>query len=70
MRGEGVAPTILNIGTGWEYVVSFTPRTLYPREMVPGVHCIGELVGQRAVLNILEERKTLSHADNQTRFLG
>jgi hypothetical protein len=28
---EGIAPRILNLGTLWRLVVSFTPRPLYPR---------------------------------------
>jgi hypothetical protein len=32
MKGiGGIAPRILNLGTGWRWVVSFTPRPLYPR---------------------------------------
>jgi len=27
----GIAPRILNLGTRWEWVVSFTPWSLYPR---------------------------------------
>jgi hypothetical protein len=29
------SPTILNLGTGWRWVVRFTPRPLYPREKSP-----------------------------------
>jgi hypothetical protein len=32
---EGIGPRILNIGTGWRWVVSFTPRPLYPQEKSP-----------------------------------
>jgi hypothetical protein len=27
----GTAPRILNLGTGWRWVVSFAPRQIYPR---------------------------------------
>jgi hypothetical protein len=28
----GIAPRILDLGTRWRWVVSFTPRPLYPQE--------------------------------------
>jgi hypothetical protein len=31
----GTAPCILNLGTRWRWMVSFTPRPLYPREKSP-----------------------------------
>ena len=31
-RRTGIAPLILNIGTGWWCVINFTPWPLYPRE--------------------------------------
>jgi hypothetical protein len=27
----GIAPRIIDLGTGWRWVVSFTPRLLYPK---------------------------------------
>jgi hypothetical protein len=33
----GIAPRILNPGTRWRWVVSFTPRPLYPRSKSPPV---------------------------------
>jgi hypothetical protein len=30
VRCGGIAPRILNLGTGWRWVVTFTPRALYP----------------------------------------
>jgi hypothetical protein len=44
----GVAPRILGIGTRWRWVVSCTPRPLYPRERAPGTRWIGGWVGLRA----------------------
>jgi hypothetical protein len=29
--GGGIAPRILDLGTRWKWVVSFTPRPLYPQ---------------------------------------
>jgi hypothetical protein len=33
-RSGGIAPHILDLGTGWRCVVSFTPRPLYPKGRV------------------------------------
>jgi len=32
---RGVGPLILNLDTRWRWVVSFRPRPLYPREIIP-----------------------------------
>jgi hypothetical protein len=32
---EGIAPRILELGTRWRLVVSFTPRPLYPQRKSP-----------------------------------
>jgi hypothetical protein len=32
---RGIAPRILDLGTRWRSVVSFTPRPLYPQEKSP-----------------------------------
>jgi len=39
--GSGwIAPRILSLGTRWRWVVSFTLRSLYPRERTPAhSHC-------------------------------
>jgi hypothetical protein len=34
-RGGGLAPRILDLGTRWRPVVSFTPRPLYPQGKRP-----------------------------------
>jgi hypothetical protein len=39
------------------WVVSFTPRPLYPWERVPGTHWIGGWVGPRTVLDAVVKRK-------------
>jgi hypothetical protein len=46
----GIAPRILDLGTRLRWVVSFTPRPLYPRERASGTHWIGGWVGLRAGL--------------------
>jgi hypothetical protein len=51
-----IDPRILNLGTSWS-VVSFTPRSLYPRGKASGAHRIGGWVGHRTGLNDAE-RKT------------
>jgi len=37
-RSGSTHPRILNLITRWRWVVSFTPRPLYPRRKVPGTH--------------------------------
>jgi hypothetical protein len=56
-RSGGIAPRILDLGTRWRWVVSFTPRPLYPRERAPGAHWIGGWVGPKAVLDAEVKRK-------------
>jgi hypothetical protein len=53
----GIAPRILDLSTRWRWVVSFTPRPLYPRGREPGTHWIGGWVGPRAVLDAAVKRK-------------
>jgi hypothetical protein len=56
--GSGdIAPHILDLGTKWRWVVSFTPPPLYPQGKGPGTHWIGGWVGSRAVLNAVVKRK-------------
>ena len=33
MGSSGVAPLVLNLGTGWKLMVNLTPQPLYPREI-------------------------------------
>jgi hypothetical protein len=56
----GIAPRILDLGTRWRWVVSFTTRPLYPRERSPGTHLIGSWVGPRAVRKAVVKRKIRS----------
>jgi hypothetical protein len=49
---------ILDVGTRWRCVVSFTPRPLLLSGKKPGTHWIGGLVGLRACLGSVEFRKS------------
>jgi hypothetical protein len=49
--------TILDLGTSWRRVISFTPRPFYPREIAPGTLWIRGWVGPRAGLETMEKRK-------------
>jgi hypothetical protein len=58
MRGiGGIAPRILDFSNGWRWVVSFTPRPLYPRERSLCTHWIEVWVGARAGLDTVVKRK-------------
>jgi hypothetical protein len=57
----GIATHILDLGTRWRWVVSFTIRQLYPQKKVPGTHWIGGWVGPRAVLDMVVKRKIPIH---------
>jgi hypothetical protein len=47
--GSGsIGPLILNLGTRWKWVVSFTLRPLYPAKRATGIHWIGGWVGPTA----------------------
>jgi len=49
-----IAPLILDLGTRWRWVVSFTPRSLYPGEKrIRGWVC------SRSGLDAMERRKIL-----------
>jgi hypothetical protein len=45
-------------------VVSFTLLPLYSQGKHPGTHWIGSLVGPRAGLDDMEERKSLHYSDS------
>jgi hypothetical protein len=57
---RGIALPILNLDTRRGWVVSTTPRPLYPWER-PGTHCTGGWVGPRTGLDMCE--KSLPHRD-------
>jgi len=56
MGSRGIAPYILDVSTRWRWMVSFTPRPLYPRERVPGTHWIGGWVDPRTVLDAVVKK--------------
>jgi hypothetical protein len=56
-RGSRViALLILDLGARMGWVVSITPRPIYPRER-PGTHCTGGWVGPRAGLDLCEKSR-------------
>jgi hypothetical protein len=55
--GSGnIAPRILDLGTRWRWVVSFTPGRFTPRERAPGTHRLGGCVGPRADVDAVAKR--------------
>jgi hypothetical protein len=64
----GIDPHILDLGTRWRWVVSFTLRPLYPRERAPDTHWTGGWVGPRVVLDTVVKRKIPSpHRESNPR---
>jgi hypothetical protein len=58
--GSGdIAPLILDFGTRWKWVLSLTPRPLYPAERTACTHCIGGWLGFRAVLDAVAKTKKI-----------
>jgi hypothetical protein len=53
-------PRFLDLDTSWRWVVSFTPRSLYPWERAPSTRWIGGWVGPRASLDYTKKRKFLT----------
>jgi hypothetical protein len=51
---RGIALSFLDLGTRRGWVVSTTPRPIYPRERL-GTHCTGGWVGPRAGLDVCEK---------------
>jgi hypothetical protein len=76
LRHEGVwgsgciDPHFLDIGTTWRWVVSFTPRPLYPGERAPGTRYIRGWVDPRTGLDDVEKRKFLTLPRLELRPLG
>jgi hypothetical protein len=54
--GRGIALLLLDLGARRGWVVSTTPRPLYPRER-PGTHCTGGWVGPTAGLDVCEKSR-------------
>jgi hypothetical protein len=60
-RGSSdIAPIILKLGARMGWVITNTPRPLYPRER-PGTHCTGGWVGPKDSLDGCE--KSRPHRD-------
>jgi hypothetical protein len=59
--GRGIALLFLDLGARRGWVVSTTPRSLYPRERT-GTHCTGGWVSPRAGLDVCE--KSRPHRDS------
>jgi hypothetical protein len=53
-----IAPLILNFGSGWWWLFSFTPRPLYPRKRIPVPIGMG-LLGSQSRSGRTEEDKNL-----------
>jgi hypothetical protein len=51
----GIDPRFLDLGTSWRWVVSFTPRPLYPGQSAPGTNWIGGWENPRTGLDIMEK---------------
>jgi hypothetical protein len=58
--GVEVSSTVLDVGTKWKWVVSFTPLPLYTRGKSVGTLWIGDCVGPRVGLDAVEKGKTLA----------
>jgi hypothetical protein len=70
IKSRSIDPRILDIGTSWSWVVSFTPWPLYPRERAPDAHWIGGWLGPRTGLDDVESRKVLPLPGLELRPLG
>jgi hypothetical protein len=64
-RGRGIDLLFLDLRTAKGWVVSTTPRPLYPRE-ISGTHCTGGWVGPRAGLDVCEKSRPLPGFDPRT----
>jgi hypothetical protein len=54
--GRDIALLFLDLGARRGWVVSTTPRPLYPRER-PGTYCTGGWVGPRAGLDVCKKSR-------------
>jgi hypothetical protein len=70
MGSDCIDPRILDLGTSWRWVVSFTPRPLYLRRKSPGTHWVGGWVGPGTGLDGVERRKILPLPGLELRPLG
>jgi hypothetical protein len=63
--GRGIALLFPDLGARRGWVVSTTPRPLYPRER-PGTPCTGGWVGPRAGLDVCEKSRPPPGFDPRT----
>jgi hypothetical protein len=64
----GIAPRILDLGTRWRWVVSFTPRPLYSQWKSPRYPLGRRLGGPSAVLDVVVKRQIPSlHRESNRR---
>jgi hypothetical protein len=63
--GRGIALLFRDLGTRRGWVVSLTPRPLYPQER-PSTHCTGGWVGLRAGLDVREKSRPPPGFDPRT----
>jgi hypothetical protein len=49
--------SILNLSLSWRWVVSITPRRIYPEERDPDTQWLGRWMGPRAGLDAVKKRK-------------
>jgi hypothetical protein len=73
LRHEGVwfiDPHFLDFSASWRWVVSFTPRPLYPGERAPATRWIGGWVDSRATMDNVKKRKLLTLPGIKIRPLG
>jgi hypothetical protein len=61
----GIAPHILNLGTRWKKLVSFTNRSLYPGGTDPITHWVRGSVGPKTGVNLAGKRNITAPAGNQ-----
>jgi len=52
---------ILNFDIAWTSVRSFTPQSLYPREMVPSTYGIESVLDRRMTLDAVEKGLIYEH---------
>jgi hypothetical protein len=63
----GIAPRILDLGTRWSWVVSFTPRSLYPQGKRPWYPLGRSLDGHQSRFGCGgKEKKSPAHARTRT----
>jgi hypothetical protein len=65
----GITPRILDLGTRWRWVVSFTARLLYPQGKSPWYLLDRKLGGPHRIFRRGDQEKNSALAGNQTLFV-